>query len=184
MSDNTKQSFTSIGDKIKRFFVSLGGKLKARGVGFYLLLFVVLLSLAVPFVYMRGFLNTEYIGVWAIILPFFTVAVFVMVFFKKTARYAPFVMFGIVLAAFLVFVKTSYMHLSTAFFGGVTGNVFVKAGFSFSFCTIAYVTNILVCITAMFVKQYRGEKDYYTDVKAESVAEIEITTEEATNEQR
>ena len=156
--------------KIKQFF-------KMRWIGFYLLLPVVVLSLVVPIVYMDGFLKTEYFSLWVVVLSFVAISTLTMAFFKPTARYTPIAMFSMELAGLLVFVKTSYMHLTTAFFGGINGNVLVQAGFSFSFCAIAYVLNIAICIAAMFFGQYRGEKQFLDNVAETTVVLDESSTE-------
>ena len=157
-------------DKIKQFF-------KMRWVGFYLLLPVVVLSLVVPIVYMVGFLKTAYMSAWVVVLSFVAIATITLAFFKPTARYAPIAMFAMELAGLLVFVKTSYMHLTTAFFGGINGNVLEQAGFPFSFCAIAYVLNIVICIVAMFFGQYRGEKQFGGNVAEKTVVLDESSTE-------
>lgn len=149
--------------KIKAFF-------KQRWIGFFLLIPVALMSFIIPFVYMSGFLRTDYMSVWAVILPFAAIGTIALAFFKKTARFAPIAMFAMELAGLLVFIETSYMHLTTAFFGGINGNIFVQAGFSFSFCTIAFVLNIVICIAAMCFGQYRGEKQFFGNESKEPAA--------------
>ena len=154
-------------EKIKQFF-------KMRWVGFFLLFPVVVLSIVLPIIYMVGFLKTDYMSAWVVVLSVVSIATFALAFFKPTARYAPIAMFAMELAGLLVFVKTSYMHLTTAFFGGINGNVFEQAGFPFSFCAIAYVLNIAICIAAMFFAQYRGEKQFgglVTEAKVETLDE-------------
>ncbi|MCH5350516.1 MAG: hypothetical protein J1F39_00915 [Clostridiales bacterium] len=179
MDDKNKQSFATAEEKPKHFFIRVWERFKMRWVGFYLLIPAVIISFIVPFVYMSGFLKTYYMSAWAVILPFLGVASFVLAFFKPTARFAPFVMFTVELAGLLVFIKTAYMHLTTAFFGGISGNVLVQAGFSFSFCTLAYVLNIVICITALCFKQYREEKDFFGNApKPETAMPTDMPTEE------
>lgn len=138
--------------------IAVWNYLKTRWIGFFLLIPVVVLSLIEPAVYASGFFKTEYESVTTYILPFFVLLGFALAFEKHTARYAPVAMFAITLVSLLEFIRTTYMHLSTAFFAGINGNVFVQAGFPFSFCVIALVINLVLCITAMFFKQYRTPK--------------------------
>ncbi|MCH5351656.1 MAG: hypothetical protein J1F39_06795 [Clostridiales bacterium] len=138
--------------------------LKTRWVGFFLLWPVVILSFIVPFVYKSGFFYTEYESMTAFALPFFIILSFALAFEKHTARYAPVAMFALSLVSLLVFIQTAYMHLSTVFFGGISGNVLEQAGFQFSFCTIALVADMLLCAVAMFFAQFANERS----TKAES----------------
>ncbi len=151
--------------------------LKTRWMGFFLLIPVVVLSLIEPAVYASGFFRTEYESMMTYMLPYFVLLGFALAFEKHTARYAPMAMFAITLVSLLEFIRTTYMHLSTAFFAGINGNVFVQAGFPFSFCVITLVINMVLCITAMFFKQYRVPK------KSGAVEEsAPATTEEGVSE--
>lgn len=157
--------------------------LKTRWIGFFLLWPVVVLSFIVPFVYSGGFFDTEYESISTFMLPFFVILCFGLAFEKHTAKYAPVAMFVLSLISLLEFVRTTYMHLSTAFFGGISGNVLVQAGFPFSFCVVALVINIVLCAVAMFFKQYRVSKK--EKAKAEEPAPVvaEDTVLEVQDEQ-
>ena len=177
----SKGFFAKAGEKIKLAalfvwkYLKIGGiaawnYIKTRWVGFFLLWPVVILSLIVPFVYSNGFFDTEFESMTVFALPFIVILCFGLAFEKHSAKYAPIAMFVLTLITLLEFIRTAYMHLSTAFFGGISGNVFVQAGFPFSFCAIALVINILLCATAMFFKQYSGEKKD----KAETVPPVAL----------
>lgn len=148
-------------DKIKCICSAVWGWLKSRWIGFYLLIPVAVLNLVIPFVYMSGFFGTEYQSNLTFALPFIATASLALAFFRPTARYASVVMFILELASLLMFVSTAYMHLTTVFFGGITGNVFKQAGFPFSFCTMALLVNIIICIVAMCFSQYKGDKSFF-----------------------
>lgn len=144
--------------KVKQFFICVLDRLKKRWIGFYLLIPVVILSFTVPFVYMKGFFGSEYENRLTFAMPFLSMLFFAAAFFRPTAKYAPVMMFAMELASLLLFVKTTYMHLSTAFFGGISDNVFVQAGFSFSYCAMALLVNIVICFAAAFFAQYRSDR--------------------------
>lgn len=142
-------------DKIKELFFKTLDWFKTRRLGFWLLVPVVVLSFIVPFVYLAGFKLTNQFSGWGMALPFIAILGFVAAFFKPTEKYAPIIMYILEFVSLLVFVKTSYMYLTTAFFNGITGNILVQAGFPYSFCTIALLLNMALCIAAMFLKQGR-----------------------------
>lgn len=136
----------------------MGGRaaryLRTRGIAFWLLVPVVILSFVVPFVYLAGF-GDKYFAAAAVVLPFLAIPVFAAAFFRPAARYAAVAMYVLELVSLLVFVQTTYMHLSTAFFNGIEGNVLVQAGFHFSFCTLVLLINMALSAAAAFFKQFR-----------------------------
>ena len=152
--------------KIKEISKKLLVAAQTRGVAFWLLIPVVVLSLIIPFVYNAGFGDT-YFSAAAFTLPFMALPVFATAFFRPTARYTAVASFACELAGLLLFVAAAYMHLSTAFFNGIEGNVLVQAGFPFSFCTIAYLINIALCAAAVFCRQFRAEKAPAAETHAE-----------------
>lgn len=181
--ESVKNFFKTVGSKLKSFFIMLWTwikkgavatwrYIKTRRAGFFLLIPVVVLSFIEPFVYSGGFFDTEYESITTFMLPFFVILCFALAFEKHTARYAPLAMFVLSLVSLLEFVRTTYMHLSTAFFAGVNGNVLEQAGFPFSFCAIVLAINILLCAVAMFFRQYKGEKKVKASKKhAPAIAE-------------
>lgn len=155
---------------VKQILNKIWERLKNRRIGFYLLIPVAIMSFTVPFVYMNGFFGSEYENRLTFAMPFLAMAFFVAAFFKPTAKYAPIMMFVMEFASLLQFVKTTYMHLSTAFFGGISGNVFVQAGFSFSYCALVLFINMMICMVAAFFGQYRTEKGRAEPVNNEEAA--------------
>lgn len=144
---------------VKQFLIKIWNRLKGRWIGFYLLIPVVILSFTVPFVYMNGFFGSEYENRLTFVLPFLSMAFFAAALFRPTAKFAPVMMFVMEFISLLQFVKTTYMHLSTAFFGGISGNVLVQAGFSFSYCALVLLINMVICMVAAFFSQYRTQKN-------------------------
>lgn len=152
MSDNKAKEITlNILKKIGKWFAS-------RWVGFYLLIPVALANFIFAFVYKAGFFNTDNESIAVFVLPFITVLSFALACFRPTARFAPIVMFAMQLITFGTFVWTGYMYLSSAFFGGITGNIFVQAGFHFSYCALSLVLGMIVTAVAMCFRQYKDEK--------------------------
>ena len=164
--------------KTKSFFVKTLEWLKTRWIGFYLLIPAAILSFIIPFVYMDGFFDTLYKNAGVFVIPFFATLSIALACFKPTARYAPVAMFFFNLLFVLLFVETAYMYLSTAFFGGIAGNIFKQAGFAFSFCAVAPIVNMIICAVAMFFRQYKDEKNFFGGVRLAR----EECGEEGTNE--
>lgn len=147
--------------KTKEIALKAGQWFKTRWVGFYLLIPVAILSFIIPFVYGSGFLETIY-GDWGVlIIPFFATLSIVLAVFRPTARYAPVLMFFFNLLFLLLFIYTAYMYLSTPFFNGIQGNVLVQAGFPFSFCCMASIINMVICVVAACFRQFKYEKSFY-----------------------
>lgn len=143
--------------KIKNIFSKVWGYLKARGAAFYLLIPVVIFSFIIPFVYKAGFGDTYFLTV-AFVLPFLAIPLFGAVFFKPMAKYAAVAIYIIEFVSLLVFVNTTYMHLTTVFFNGIEGNVIEQMGFHFSFCVIVFLINIGLSVAAVFLKQFKTKK--------------------------
>ena len=150
-------------DKVKELFSKLLDFIKTRWLGFWFLIAVAVFSIIHAFVYFGG---------WAFALPLVTVLGVVALFFKPTEKYAAVVMYALSFASLLTFLKAAYMHLTTAFFGGISGNILVQAGFTFSFCTIACVVNMILCIAAMFLKTSRETKKEKTSENCETDDEV------------
>ncbi len=145
-------------NKVKEFFKKTGDWFKTRWLGFFFLIPVVILSFITPFVYIGGFKATPYYSALACALPFIVTALFALAFFKPTARYAPAAMFVMTALALVAFIQASYMHLADAFYSGITSNVFAQAGAPFSFVTVAFALNLILCAAACFMKQYRAKE--------------------------
>ncbi len=124
---------------------------------FFLLVVVMIVNIIETFVYRQGFFKTEYEAQINVILPMLTIACVALALIRPLARYAPIAMFAVELGALLQFISTTYMHLTTAFFGGISGNVLEQAGFAFSFCTLALVGGMLVSIICVFTMSARGK---------------------------
>ena len=159
-------------DKVKELFSKLLDFIKTRWLGFWFLIAVAVFSIIHAFVYLGGFGSTNYFGGWAFALPLVTVLGVVALFFKPTEKYAAVVMYALSFASLLTFLKAAYMHLTTAFFGGISGNILVQAGFTFSFCTIACVVNMILCIAAMFLKTSRETKKEKNSENCETDDEV------------
>ena len=141
--------------------------IQTRWIGFYALVAAVVLTLIIPFVYKSGFEITNYYSGTAFALPFLSLIALVLAACKYTERYAPVALFIIILISFLVFIETSYMYLTSAFFGGITGNILKQAGFPYSFCTIAHLVGLILSGVAVFAKPAREVKNV---TNAEEVA--------------
>ena len=64
------------------------GFVKARGVGFWLLLPATVFSIVLPFVYLSAYVSQPgYFEAGVMIIPFFAAAAFAMCFFKYTDKY-------------------------------------------------------------------------------------------------
>ncbi|MDE6372950.1 MAG: hypothetical protein K2L72_00450 [Clostridia bacterium] len=149
-------------EKIKSFFASVWKYIRTRGVGFWLLIPAVILSIAIPFAYRAQFGPLpDYWNSLAFALPLLAVAAYAMSFFKYTAKYTGVVMFALELAGLLVFVNTIYYYIADVIFkaddvsiAGIFAHVDGKVIFVF----IAYLINIVICIAASFFKQFRTVK--------------------------
>ena len=85
------------------------GFVKARGVGFWLLLPATVFSIVLPFVYLSAYVSQpSYFEAGVMIIPFFAAAAFAMCFFKYTDKYAGVVTFVFSLLFLLMFIKTVF----------------------------------------------------------------------------
>lgn len=149
-------------EKVKSFFAAVWKYIKTRGIGFWLLIPAVILSIAIPFAYRAQFKALpDYWNPLAFALPLLAVAAYAMSFFKYTAKYTGVVMFAIELAGLLIFVNTIYYYIADVVFkaddvsiAGIFEHVDSKVIFVF----IAYLINIVICIAASFFKQFRTVK--------------------------
>ncbi len=126
---------------------------------FFLLLIVMIVNIVETFIYREGFFKTEYEAQINVILPLLCIPCLIIALIRPLARYAPIGMFAVELCALLQFVSTTYMHLTTAFFGGISGNVLEQAGFAFSFCTLALLGGMLVSSICIFTMSGSGRKN-------------------------
>lgn len=155
--------------KVKEILLLIGRYLKTRGAAFYLLILTTITSIIIPFIYYTEF-GKSYYSVAAFVLPFMAVPLLVSTFFKPAARYSAAAMYVLEFISLLVFISATYMHLTTAFFNGIEGNIFEQAGFGFSFCTVTYLINMLLSAAAVFFKQFNTGK-----TTAESIYPQEVS---------
>ena len=141
---------------------------KSRGVGFYLPLPVVIISFIIPFVYNAG-LGKDYFSAAAFALPFLAIPLFAGAFFKPTSKYVALALFILEFVALLLFVKAAYMQLAKGFLDD--NDLLAAAGPHFIFCVIAYLVNIVLSVTAMFLRQYKRDNLPTVTVETEGVAE-------------
>jgi len=147
-------------EKVKNFFAKVWEYLKSRGIGFYLLMPVIVLSIVIPFVYMSAFSDQDkYWNMLAFCMPFLAIAAYATCFFKYTSKYTAVIMFALELAGLLLFVNTIYYYIADVVFKAGEGADILKAvGSDVVFVIVAYAINILVCGAAAFFKQFREVK--------------------------
>lgn len=142
-------SFKDIGNRIVNFF-------KKCGVGFYLLLAAAIISLVMAILYYCNFIVTQNYGdIRVFIAMMVAIPAILLYFFKYTSRYSAVVMYVIFLIAFILFIDSSYMLLSTKFFNGIDPNMNIleQASYEWSFTVIMLVINLLLTGTAIFFER-------------------------------
>lgn len=139
-------------NKDNKFF----GYLKTRGAGFWLTFAAAILSLVTAFVYMGTFIGLDrYWSAIVFLLPLFATAAYGLAFYKYTAKYTGVAMFVFMLAGLLMTVDTVYYHIADVVFKAGEGvSVFKAVGGNVTFLFVAYIIDLVVCITASFFGQY------------------------------
>ena len=139
--------------KITEFFKEF---LKTRTVGYYIMIVTAILALVeniIYVVYYHGIDLLRYYSQTAFILPFFAiVACVALSMFKVTHKWAPLALFGIELSAFVLFIDSTYMYLSSAFYGGVSVDVILQLNPGFLICVVFYVVILALSIATVFMK--------------------------------
>ena len=151
------------------------GFVKARGVGFWLLLPATVFSIVLTFVYLSAYVSQpSYFEAGVMIIPFFAAAAFAMCFFKYTDKYAGVVTFVFSLLFLLMFINTVYYDVTDKLFkaGDISlGGIFKYMGSDFLFIVFASFINIVLAIVASFFAQRRK-----TEVKTSESTEREAVS--------
>lgn len=149
-------------DKFKKIAAAAWRYIKSRGIGFWLLLPVAVLSLIIPFIYRAQF--GEMPDYWAPVvfaLPLLAFAAYALSFCKYTARYSGIAMFALSLAGLLMFVNTIYYYIADVIFKAddvSIAGIFKHVDTKVIFIIVAYFINLLLCAVSSFFKQYRTVK--------------------------
>lgn len=140
---------------ISNVFSKASNYVSVKRIGYYLLIPAFLLCFVAPFVHRAGFGGTDYFNWTTFLIPVIGSLISLLSStFKYTARYGSLVTFVTAFASLLSFVSSAYLHLGSAFFDGVAGNlfgIFKQMGFNFSFCLVAYAISVLLSAVAMFL---------------------------------
>ena len=156
--------------KITEFFKEF---FKTRTVGYYIMIATAILALVeniIYVVYYHGIDLLRYYSQTAFILPFFAVVACVALsMFKVTHKWAPLALFGIELCAFVLFIDSTYMYLSSAFYGGISAEAISDLNSGFLACVILYVVILALSIAAVFMK---GRKEPRETANVELAEEI------------
>lgn len=135
---------------------------KTRWVGWYIHWASLALMLVVAIVYgvvysdmsMQRYFSS---AAFAVIFVAFAAGV-VLAFVRPATKWAPLVVFGLLLCSFCLFVNGTYMIVSTAFFAGVNAAAFAALDKGFVMTVVFYLIPMIVCIVALFVKHERTPK--------------------------
>lgn len=114
--------------------------------GFYLSALTAVLCLVASIIYGAGFGKetlTAYYSATVVVLPIVGAVLFIaLALFKRTAQYAPVVLWGFAFAGLLSFISTAYMYLSGIFYNGISAEAFamIDAAFMGTFVLLALAT--------------------------------------------
>ena len=140
--------------------------IKTRTTGFYISSVGALLCLISSFIYWGGYVGSPDIGsyynVGVPLLLLFGSLIFVgMILFDVTSKFATPVLWIITLAAFCLDIRTSYMYLTTVFFGGVTWDAFATMNMGFFLPLLFMLIALILSFIGIIKKQ--GRKETYED---------------------
>lgn len=134
--------------------------LKERTVNVYIGLGIAVLSAIASLVYAFGFCanNPQFFNVVPVVLPLVGLVAYVaLVMFKPTARYAAAAMWVCTLAAFMVYLATSYMHLADCFYGGVNSETIKLMDGGFVACLVIFLVTTVAGNVIMWRKMVRDD---------------------------
>lgn len=139
--------------KITKFFKEYA---KTRTVGFYIMIAAAVLAFVEDIIYVKYYHGANllrYYSPTAFALPLVAiVACLVLSMFKITHKLAPLVLYGLELTAFVLFVDSTYMYLSSAFYGGVSASAILGLSPGFLVSAVMYVFILVLSMTAVFMK--------------------------------
>ena len=146
--------------------------LKTRTVGYYIMIAAAVLALVENIIYVSYYQSVNllrYYSQTAFILPFIAVVACVALsMFKITHKLAPVVLYGIELYAFVLFMDSTYMYLSSAFYGGISASVIFQLSPGFLLSVALYVIILVLSMMAVFMK---GRKDLDAQETKTDIAE-------------
>lgn len=127
-----------------------------RAAGYYVMLIAAALALAeniLYYVFYQGANLLRYYSNEAFMWPFIgIIGCLVLSTFKVTHRWAPWVLYGFELYAFCLFVDSTYMYLSSAFFGGISMTAILSLSPGFLLCAILYIVVLVLSMAAALMK--------------------------------
>lgn len=129
---------------------------KTRSAGFYLFVAVAFLVLIESFVYVGCYSGGTLLRYYS--APAFAVTLVAVIvslalsLFRWTYKWAPIVLYGLVLCGFGLFIESTYMYLASAFFGGISAEVIFRLHPGFLTCTIFYIVILIAGIVPVFMK--------------------------------
>ena len=155
---------------IKEFF-------KTRTVGYYIMIGAAILALVEDIIYVSYYQSVNllrYYSQTAFILPFVAVVACVALsMFKVTHKWAPVALYGIELCAFVLFIDSTYMYLSSAFYGGISASVIFELSPGFLVSVVLYIVILVLSIVAVFMKGRKELPEEPVVQVAESVGGVE-----------
>ena len=154
---------------ITKFFKEF---LKTRTLGYYLMIAAAILALVEDIIYVSYYQSVNllrYYSSTAFILPFIAVAAcLVLSMFDVTHKLAPLALYGIELCAFVLFIDSTYMYLSSAFYGGISASAIFGLSPGFLLGVLLYVIILALSIAAVFMK---GRKEPSANESVNAAAE-------------
>jgi hypothetical protein len=125
--------------------------------GFYFSLASIIISVIAMIVYGTGFSSenlSQYHSSMVIILLLIGILVFVaMDLFNVTSKYAPWVLWGFSLAAFLVFIATAYMYVTGVFYNGFSFEALSLMEPAYLWSIILLLVNSIISNVAIYLPQ-------------------------------
>ena len=126
--------------------------------GFYLACIAAALSIGVGMAYWIGFAETVYLNLWAVFLPWVGVVVgAVMMYFKQTRNYATIVPCILTFIAFVLFIGSSYLYLSTVFYGGFSAKAIADMNPAYIVCILFYLIAIVLYNVCVYMRPMKEE---------------------------
>lgn len=141
-------------EAIKNYLVKF---IKSRNVGFFMLLAICVLSLAVSIVYTIGFTGSARYSALGAFFPLLTFMCLLLTLYKPVERYASILTNVVCIFGLLFFLQGSYWHFGDSFFAvkdDMPTNIFVligMLGFPYAFSLLSLVFNLLLSFVTMFV---------------------------------
>lgn len=122
--------------------------------GFYIAVCSIIFSLVANFVYL-SFSDTllEYRDPMATIPAFVGIAVYVvLLLFKKTSKYSPFILWILNFVSLLLFILYVYMYFSGVFYNGVTSEAIALIDGRVIVSAVFYILSAIASNVAIYLK--------------------------------